>query len=268
MSGLFQFGSFLRCLLVAAVALSAAGSRSAAQTFDLRQLGPIVDDHATPASNRIETAIGFLKAELNAPSKSSWGTGGGPVDSGYFQSQIVHALFFPGAEAPGVLRKYRDAASGRLKDLLTIPLGALGARDTIPDLMRIAREDPEGKIRQYAVRALTELLKPRRPTDVPQRVLADKEWRPYDAKTLKAITETMFAALQDPCKHYYGVRQDEGSAFNPVQEQAIDGLQILGLVVTPVPTGWRVDDSKGIFVRMVKSKRAPKTGRRSTVMSP
>ncbi|HZP81379.1 MAG TPA: hypothetical protein VFB21_07060 [Chthonomonadaceae bacterium] len=225
--------------------------------FNLAKLRPIVDDHSIPPAERIARGVAYLKEELASPSPESWGLAGGPIDTGYIQEVIVGVLAFPGVEAPKALRQQRDNATDkRMKDRLTISLGLAGAQDTIPDILRIARTDPEGAVRTTALRALTELATPPSPTEVPLRYLPGQVYHPLNAKAVQAMTEGFLSSLQDTYKRYTGVNKEQATPYYPAQFYSKLGLRLLGYQVETTKQGWRIFNSKGQLVREVALKQA------------
>lgn len=217
------------------------------QTFDLRQLGSVQDGTPATAQERIKQGVKFLEQELATPSDSSWGLGGGPIDTGYIQGVILSTLKFPGAQAPNVLRQqWKDATDPRLKELLAISLAELGAEDVVPTVVRLARDDANGSIRMTAMIALHAFLSPPGKFDSPPRVFLIK---PLDAKTAKTVLDVFAAGLQDPFKRYYGARQDEKGAYYPTQEQAYKGLRKLGLQVFRSRATLDIKDENGVLIR-------------------
>ncbi len=229
------------------------------RTFDSRQIAPVQSGKPSLAVERIKQGIQFLEQELKVPSDSSWGVGGGPIDSGYIQGVMVGVLQFPGSQSPDTLKQcWRDAEDKRVKELLAIPLAAIGDREMIPTMIRLATGDKEGSIRMEAILALRAFLLPRDKYDVPQKVLTPDPWRPLDKKTAGAIIETFMTCLQDPFKRYYGTVKSEGAIYYPVQEQTEISLKSIGLRVMRGTTTLLLMDKKGAIVRTIPRKQEPK----------
>ena len=242
-------------LALTAVGLCFSLTPATGQTFDLRQLGSIQDGLPASAKERIKQGVQYLEQELASPSVSSWGIGGGPIDTGYMQSAILGTLKFPGAQAPDALRRqWKDATDPRLKDFLAISLAELGAEDVVPTVVRLARDDKDGSIRMMALIALHTFLSPPRESDVPQKVLLT---RPLDAKTAKTVLDVFAAGLQDPFKRYYGARQSEKGTYYPAQEQAYHGLRKMGLQVSRRARVLEIKDENGVVIRSIAVKPAP-----------
>jgi hypothetical protein len=222
------------------------------QTFDLRQLSSVQDGKPAFANERIKQGVQFLQQELANPSDPSWGVGGGPIDTGYVQSAILGTLKFPGAQAPSSLREqWKEATDPRLKDLLAIPLAALGAEEALPTVIRLARNDKDGSIRLTAIIALRAFLSPPRESDVPQRVFLTRR---LDAKTGQTLVDVLAAGLQDPFKRYRGTVKDDNMAYYPAQEQANLGLKKMGMRVSQSAKTLQIRDANGVVIRSIAIK--------------
>ena len=248
----------LAYLVIGMTFLLPQSSYAGQETFDLRKLGPIQDNHSIPIAERIAQGVKYLKDELANPSKPEWGLAGGPIDTGYIQAVMTGVLQFPGAESPRILRRFRDQETNPLlKDRLTIALANTGAQDTVVDLLRIAREDPVPYIRRDAVAALFTMRQAPKPTDVPLRLRPGEKWHPLDAKVQQAFIEVLLLHLQDTYKHYNGSRQDEHFAYHVLATSARNYLRVMGYSAEPTSVGWRVADENGRIVRIIRTKEKP-----------
>lgn len=255
------FGAFILLYLVVPCGAQKPAAGVAHKGFDLAQLAPLHDSSGGTPAERIAKGIAFLQQELANPSPPRWGVGGGPIDSGYVLQAIIGSIAFPGAEDPAALRRYRDQAiSVRIKRLLTISLAETGAQDTIPDLLRLVRSEPEGGVRYEAVLALSKFLRPPADTDVPKRLRPGEVWAPLNGRTVTAITDALIASLQDPFTRYRGPHDNAGTPYYPIMEQARVSIQRVGLVAEPVIQndkliGWNVFTAEGQLFRSVALKR-------------
>ncbi len=252
-----RFALCLRGFALAAWALLvAAGARGDQSGFDLNKLRPIVHDKATPAAERIARGVAYLKHELTSPGPRRENS---HIDTDYIQGVIVGSLSFPASEAPEVLRRYRDqTADKRLRDLLTISLGLTGARDTLPDLLRLARNDPSGPARVNAIRALGRIAARPRPTDIPPRLRPGEVWHPLSEPARQQVVDALMKGLKDPFEQprVTDVGPPGPSRYYPVQLQAAEGLRNLGYRAEPTQTGWRVLDPQGQPLREVRLDKA------------
>ncbi len=252
-------GAMLRTIIQFVTVLLLAQMSSLGQGgFDLRRVDAVQTPTTATAEQRIARGVAFLREELANPSPPRWGIGGGPIDSGYVQQVILGALRFPGAEAPAVLRAYRDRETDpRVKDRITIALARTGAQDTIPELVRILAKEPEGSIRYEAMIALAAFTRPPAATDVPRRVRPGETWKPLSADTRTAVASALLKSLDDPFRRFKGAVVNNDDVYYPLHEEAGRGLSRLGYTVQEVAegdvvAGWRVFDVQGRQVRTVK----------------
>lgn len=106
--------------------------------------------------------IALLRREMKDPSASVFGWGGGPINSGYVQEVIMGSVFTFGQDQ--VRDEIRRLVASKLRwiasvdrpmaDRLLIILGNTGDRSTVPALMGIVKNHPDGFMRHAAVLAL------------------------------------------------------------------------------------------------------------------
>jgi hypothetical protein len=245
--------------------------------FDFARIRELKDTSSgVPAAERLARSIALLKEECTIVRKPLWGAAGGPVDSGYIQSVVTGTVAFVGSELPDKLREFRNReADPNVKDCLTIAMGEIGEQAVIPDLLRLALKDREGAIRQNAVIALGRMALPNQPT-------LPGPWsrrKPLTVVDRTAIANALMAALADPFGRYHKANRtnpsrydagtgrwivgtndlapDMSSLYYPVQNQAAEGLQLLGYRVKQqrvgdLVGGWWVFDKEGRVVHNVK----------------
>lgn len=215
-------------------------------------------DQNVPVDQRIAKGIEYLKQELEQPTQPCWGMAGGPIDTGYVQVVIAGVIGQAAYENPEILRKFRDQETNpRVKELLTVSLAVTRARDTIPELLRIAASDKVPAIRGFALSVVDGFLRKPTETDrpIPGRLRPGEVWQPLDASTVDAVKRVALAALKDPAKHFRGPSQENALAFFAVQRGAAYILRLLGCVVEPVPEGWHVKNKRGQLVHRVLFNR-------------
>jgi hypothetical protein len=241
---------FVAPLVIASMSLADA-------RFDLARLTDVQGPTGKPVGERIALGVDFLRDEIANPSPDSWGLAGGPIDTGYILQQITRALSFPSARSPATLREYRDREpKGLLRDCLTIALGATGAQDGIPDLLRIASKEPLGGVRCEAIIVIGRIGRAPSRSDSPQRIRPGEVWKPLDPKTDAAIESALLAGLADTRMCYGGVRKVEANAWYANQYEAALGLRLRGRVVKhtrdgEMVTGWRVLSKEGKLLHSV-----------------
>ncbi len=190
------------------------------QPFDLTKLQPFFDEKIIiDQAERADKLVSYLKEEIASPSPPRMGPGGGPIDSGYIQGAIIHALGL--VVTPELIKNALDKETDKdIRDKLTVALGLAGDKNTLKSLIEILKGHTEGSVRLYAARALANFS---------------------DTESVDALVH----ALKDDYTRI--VIEDTGSGdkytIYPVREEAVRGLRMLGVKVDKSGNDWIVDSN-------------------------
>lgn len=107
------------------------------------------------APQKTEVLLSWLRAERRDPSPTTTGGGGGPIDSGYIQAQLVKKLEVEGdPRAVEWVLSSRDLKDEGLRDAMRLVLGFKGDRSQVHDLERILLKNPNPDFRSIAAEDL------------------------------------------------------------------------------------------------------------------
>jgi hypothetical protein len=136
-------------------------------------------------------------------------------------------------------------------------MGNIGLQDTLPDLLRMASDDPDGNVRQGAFTSIMYLLLPVSPEDVVKRVRPGEKWQPLSPQARDQIARVALKALADPFKRYRGPSPDSSKPTYVMQNTGAGILRLLGYRVDQIEQEWRVTDSRGIVIAVVSTEKPP-----------
>ena len=141
-------------------------------TFDLTKLQKFRFDKPMTSQQRLEGLLKYLKEEMANPSYPGIGPGGGPIDSGYIQLQMIGVLGH--TVDPKDIAAARDKeADPAMRQRLTLALGRAGDRSVAQELAEILTHHPKGFMRRAAARGLHEVKAPSS-KDALRAALADR----------------------------------------------------------------------------------------------
>lgn len=120
---------------------------------NLTDLGVIMlSDESAPTKSGV--LISWLTKENMTPSKKNLGAGGGDIDSGYIQAQIVRTLADTD-NACTMQEVYADVQVKRIiKDAMSIALGRMGDRSQVSNLIKLLKDSKEPDFRALAAKSL------------------------------------------------------------------------------------------------------------------
>lgn len=133
-------------------------ARFAPRMQNLTDLTPLLERKDLTPVQRTEILLMWLAEERRKPSETRTGLGGGDIDSGYIQIQIVKALFEVGDRAVlewiAIAPQITDQG---IRDAVSLALGIMGDRRQAPTLLNILRTHPIGHFRAEAAQILGSL---------------------------------------------------------------------------------------------------------------
>lgn len=148
----------------AAAANTVAESLTSPEAYGLpSQMTRLTDfqrlDQATLSKpEQTDVLVWWLAQERANPSLPTTGLGGGRIDSGYIQAQIIIALSHQGDPKVMTTLVESDAISDQgVRDGVICALGMMGDASRIPRLLEILETHKEGDFRAMAARALGDL---------------------------------------------------------------------------------------------------------------
>lgn len=129
---------------------------------NLTDLGPVLRRPDLTSTQRTEVLVSWLVEERQHPSRVTQGLGGGDIDSGYIQAQIVKALAEVGdlLMIDGLTESLSgppETADPTVVDALILAVGLMGDRSKIPGITDILATHREGFFRTLAAEALGSL---------------------------------------------------------------------------------------------------------------
>lgn len=173
--------------------------------------------------DRIDGLVALLRQEMKDPSLPVFGSGGGPIDSGYLQEVIMGSVC-TFAQQGQVRNEIRSFVLSKLQwvapldrpmaDRLTIILGYAGERSVVPALVAILGIHPDGYMRHSAALALG--------------VVRDRSSIP--ALRLALETDTYARVRLGACFEKPLTRKE--AVYSPVRRAAAEALKSMGETVS------------------------------------
>jgi len=124
--------------------------------FDLTNLQKFYFDKTMTSQQRLQGLMEYLKKEMADPSYPGFGPGGGPIDNGYIQLQMIGVLGHT-VDAKDIAAARDKATNPALRQRLTLALGQAGDRRVAQELAKILLHHPRGFMREAAARGLYEI---------------------------------------------------------------------------------------------------------------
>jgi hypothetical protein len=126
-----------------------------ARLTSLTDLGPVLQRKDLTAAQRTDVLVSWLTRERAHPSGTVRGLGGGDIDSGYLQAQLIKALAEAGdARAVAGVAASTTLADDGLRDAARIVLGMMGDRQQVSSLLVVLATHKEADFRALAAVAL------------------------------------------------------------------------------------------------------------------